>query len=308
MIRILSAAALLLSAFAAAPAQAQLGGTEATAVRDDFTPPQGEPVVLVFRPDVRVGAQTMGGMNEPNVEWTEAAKALIADAMRQEQAARGLRFAFVPEMEGAEGELVADYSALFKTVAESAFQYSLFPGSRLPTQKRRFDYTLGDEAAALRRLGGDYGLFFYTYDSYGSTGRKALQVLGLLAGVGMVPSGAHIGYAGLVDLRTGDLLWLNADVQMGGDVRTEEGARKRVAQLLEEFPISGTPGGTRNTGPVDVAGVPAAQQGGTVLVEVPPENPGQGETAAPATRVVLDEDGNVVVEGEPEADEDGTPE
>ena len=95
---------------------------------------------------------------------------------------------------------------------------------------------------------------------------------------------------------------------MGGDVRTEEGARKRVAQLLEEFPISGTPGGTRNTGPVDVAGVPAAQQGGTVLVEVPPENPGEGETAAPATRVVLDEDGNVVVEGEPEADEDGTPE
>ncbi len=34
----------------------------------------------------------------------------------------------------------------------------------------------------------------------------------------------HIGYAGLVDLKTGDVIWFNADPQMGGDVRTEEGA------------------------------------------------------------------------------------
>jgi hypothetical protein len=53
-----------------------------------------------------------------------------------------------------------------------------------------------------------------------------------------VKSGEHKGFAGLVDLRTGDLVWLNADLAMGGDVRTPEGAQKRVAQLLEDFPGS----------------------------------------------------------------------
>jgi hypothetical protein len=64
-----------------------------------------------------------------------------------------------------------------------------------------------------------------------------LQIVGLVAGVG-VTSGVHAGYAGLVDLKTGDLLWLNADFQMGGDVREAEGAHKRVRQLLEDFPGS----------------------------------------------------------------------
>jgi hypothetical protein len=57
----------------------------------------------------------------------------------------------------------------------------------------------------------------------------------LLGGV-WVTSGVHKGYAGLIDVKTGELVWLNADYQMGGDVRTPEGAVKRVGQLLEGFP------------------------------------------------------------------------
>lgn len=48
--------------------------------------------------------------------------------------------------------------------------------------------------------------------------------------------GVHKGFAGLVDLHTGDLVWLNADMQMGGDVRDADGAQKRVGQLLAGFP------------------------------------------------------------------------
>jgi hypothetical protein len=51
-----------------------------------------------------------------------------------------------------------------------------------------------------------------------------------------VVSGVHKGFAGLVDLRTGDLVWLNADMQMGGDVRTPDGSEKRVKELFEGFP------------------------------------------------------------------------
>ena len=235
-----AAMAAVLALGMAAPAHAQFGAGEATAVREDFVLPQGEVRILVFRPEIRVGAQTMGGMHEPNAEWTETAKGHIMAALEAEQAARGTSLVIVPELEGEQGELVADYTALFQTVAGEAFQHKLFPGNRLPSKRHDFDWTLGAETEQLRALGGDYGLFLVTNDSYGSTGRKVLQVLGAVAGVGLVPSGVHMGYAGLVDLRTGHLVWLNGDLQMGGDVRTAEGAQKRVAQLLEEFPLRAT--------------------------------------------------------------------
>jgi hypothetical protein len=232
-------AACALALGGAVPAQAQFGGTEATAVRDDFILPAGDVRILVFRPDVRVGSQTTGGMNEPNAEWTMTARANLIAALDRARAVAGSRVVLVTEQQGEAAALVADYTALFKAVADAAFSHKLFPGNRLPTKKGVFDWTLGEGAAQLKPLGGDFGLFFYTYDSYGSTGRKVAQALGLLLGGGLMPSGVHVGYAGLVDLNSGDLVWLNADVQMGGDPRTPEGADKRIAQLLEGFPLKG---------------------------------------------------------------------
>lgn len=263
-IRLALALSTVMAVAPLAPAHAQFGGGEATAVREGFKLPPGEVKILVFRPQVAVGEQTTGGMNEPSVEWTEAAKGHLITALRKEQAARGTSLVMVPELEGEQNRLVADYTALFRTVAEAAFQHKMFPGNRLPTKKKEFDWTLGREAAQLRSLGGDYGLFFFTHDSYGSTGRKIAQILGAVAGFGLMPSGVHVGYAGLVDLTTGDLVWLNADLQMGGDVRTPDGAEKRVAQLLEEFPV-------KATGPVIAAPVPTQKRAadGQATIELP---------------------------------------
>lgn len=250
----------------AAPAHAQFGGPEATAVRDDFVLPAGPVNILVFRPEVRVGAQTTGGMNEPDVEWTETARANIMAALEKEQRARGTNLVMLPELEGEEGKLVSDYTALFRTVAQAAFEHKMFPGNRLPSKRKEFDWTLGEDAARLKPLGGEYGLFLFTYDSYGSTGRKVLQILALGLGAGFVPSGVHIGYAGLVDLETGDLVWLNADTSMGGDPREAAGAEKRVAQLLEGFPLKGN-------GNVTVDPAPSADPTGSATIELP----GEGE-------------------------------
>lgn len=250
--------AVALLAASAAPVHAQFGGPEATAVRPGFVLPAGEARILVFRPDIAVGAQTTGGMNEPNAEWTRAARANLFAALDRAPAMHGNRVTIAPDLADQRGAALNDYTALFKTVAQAAFSHKMFPGNRLPTKKSDFDWTLGEGAAALKPLGGDYGLFFFTYDSYGSTGRKVAQVLGLLMGGGLIPSGVHIGYAGLVDLSTGDLVWLNADTSMGGDPRDAAGADKRMAQLLEDFPSKGT-----------------ATTTGTVKVDVPPEQPEQ---------------------------------
>ena len=259
--------AVSLTMAAAQPAHAQFGGLERTEVKEGYRIKAGEVNILVFRPNVRVGEQTMGGLHEPNVDWTEEAKANLIGALEEMHGASGLELIMVPDQEGEMGDVVEEYTALFGTVAGAVLQHKMTRGNRLPTKRDRFDWTLGEEAARLKELGGDYGLFLYTYDSYGSTGRKIIQGLALMLGGGLVPSGVHVGYAGLVDLDTGDLVWLNIDTSMGGDPRTAEGAQKRVRQLMEEFPEK-------------APDVPGEEPKGTVIV-LPfgetPEGEGEGE-------------------------------
>ncbi len=221
---------------------------ERTAVKAGFElSAQSGKIILVVRPSVRVGAQSTGGLFEPNGDWTDEARKNIEAALASRQQQLGNRVIAAPEAYGDDAQRVEEYAALFAAVSQSVINYQFFAGNRLPTKKRDnkagiFDWSLGSGIAALPGAkDADYALFIYNKDAYGSTGRKMLQVFALLGPGISIKSGEHAGYAGLVDLKTGDLLWLNADAEMGGDVRTAEGAVKRVSQLLEEFPGSSKP-------------------------------------------------------------------
>jgi hypothetical protein len=239
MIKQVIAGLFAAASLSAVPAKAQFIdiGTEKSAIKEGFALPKEGPVrVVVFRPDVQVGEQSTGGLNEPNADWTKEAREALNTALEKEMKARSGEMKLMPDLNGDDATVMSDYRNMFKALANAAITHKLFPGNRLPTKKEAFDWTMGSGAAKLGELGGgDYGLFFYTYDSYGSAGRKAAQAVGMILGFGMT-SGVHIGYAGLVDLKSGDLVWINADVKMGGDVRDAEGAAKRIAQLLEDFP------------------------------------------------------------------------
>jgi hypothetical protein len=218
---------------------------ERSATRQGFElAPYSNKKILIFRPSVRVGAQSTGGMFEPNADWTERAKTNIQASLESLQRQLGNEVVVAPEAYSEDEQSLQEHMALFAAISQAVIEYQFFAGNRLPTKKRDnkadiFDWSLG---AGVSDLPGakdaDYGLFIYNKDAYGSTGRKILQVMALLGPGISVKSGEHIGYAGLVDLRTGDLLWLNADGAMGGDVREAEGSEKRVRQLLEDFPGS----------------------------------------------------------------------
>lgn len=216
------------------PASAQ----EKTGSKPGFTLQPGTAKIVLMRPTVRVGEQSTGGLFEPNADWSTQSRENLAAAIRQVQGSLGNTVVDYVEPVGADTATISAYQSLFSVVAGSVIEFQFFPGNRLPIKKRKdaFEWTLGPEVAQLPGLeGADYALFVFTEDQFGSGGRKALQIVGLLAGVA-VTSGVHKGYAGLVDLKTGDLVWLNADLAMGGDVRTPEGAEKRVTQLFEGFP------------------------------------------------------------------------
>jgi hypothetical protein len=231
---IVRAAGLAALLIAAGAAHAQ----EKTGIKPGFTLPPGTARIVLMRPTIRVAAQSTGGMAEPNADWTHDARDNIAKAIRDVQSGLGNQVIDYDEGQSGEGPLTTEYAQLFGAVADSVIEYQFFAGNRLPTKKRKdsFEWTVGSDMGKLKSLtGADYALFINTDDQYGSTGRKMLQVVALMGGVA-VTSGVHVGHAGLIDLKTGELVWLNADRSMGGDVRTAEGAVKRVGQLLEGFP------------------------------------------------------------------------
>ncbi|WP_066548985.1 MULTISPECIES: hypothetical protein [unclassified Sphingomonas] len=223
----------------------QVHAQERSAVKQGFSlPEKSGKRILVFRPSVSVGAQSTGGVFEPNAEWTETAKRNIQTSLEQVQSKLGNTVIVAPEAYGEQAQYLQEHMALFAAVSQAVIEYQFFVGNRLPTKKREnkaevFDWSLGPGVAELPGAqDADYALFIYNKDAYGSTGRKVLQVLAALGPGIPVQSGEHIGYAALVDLKTGDLLWLNADAAMGGDVREVEGSQKRVRQLLEGLPGS----------------------------------------------------------------------
>lgn len=212
-----------------------------------FTPPQGDYRLLVMRPDVTVNSLTTGGLPEPRADWTEQARAHVTNALRAQQAERGgkvLVLAKRTELPGIGADEIADLERLHAAVGNSIALHK-YSGAALPTKRGKgLEYTLGEGAVSLgRRSGYDYALFLHAEDNIASTGRTALQVLGV-AGcfIGFcAPSGGsnQFAYASLVDLRTGEVVWFNV-LQTGsqlpgvkfGDIRTAEGASQMVERLL----------------------------------------------------------------------------
>jgi hypothetical protein len=217
----------------------------------EFTPPQGDYKLLVMRPDVSVGSVTTGGMVEPRADWTEQARGNFIAALRAQQAGRGGNVFIMDTrnaLAGINPDTVAELERLHYAVASSIALHR-YSGLYLPTKRNRgLDWTLGEEAVELgRRTGYDYALFLYAEDSFASTGRIGLQVLGI-AGcfVGFcapnIGGGGQFGYASLVDLRTGEVVWFNvsqASSQIAGikfgDIRTPEGAAQMVDRLLDRM-------------------------------------------------------------------------
>jgi len=212
-----------------------------------FTPPEGDYRLLVMRPDVTVNALTTGGMAQPRADWTDQARSNIIEALRVQQADRGGKVLVLSrrnELPGISADEVADLERLHYAVGQSIALHK-YSGASLPTKHGKgLDYTLGEEAVALgRRTGYDFALFVHAEDNIASTGRTALQVIGV-AGcfIGFcAPSGGsnQFAYASLVDLRTGEVVWFNV-LSTGsqlpgvtfGDIRKQEGAAQMVERLL----------------------------------------------------------------------------
>lgn len=208
-----------------------------------FTPRSATPRVLLMPADIELSELSAGGIAFPKAEWTEAAKGHVSQALDEFLKLRNatlVAYEAPPDL-SPEAHRQGQIIKLHGAVGNAVLAHKFNPASALPTTRDKFDYTLGE---GVRVLGGatgdpqgaDYALFVYIRDSYASGERVAVMIFGALLGVGL-PGGVQVGFASLVDLESGDIVWFNRLVSGVGDLRTAEPARKTIENLLSDFPL-----------------------------------------------------------------------
>lgn len=199
-----------------------------------FTALQKTAKVVVMPVDVELFSMSAGGVNEPKADWTAAAQGHIKAALQKNAQRLGLGSAMVDEREADE---FAEPMALHAAVAQSiALHHSAGGPWALPTKEGKLNWSFGEAFVGLgQKTGADYGLFVWVRDSYASAERKAAMVALALLGVG-ITGGMQQGYASLVELKTGRVIWFNRLVRGSGDLREADSATESVTALLDGFP------------------------------------------------------------------------
>lgn len=202
-------------------------------------PLRGRRIVLL-PPDVRCFELGVGGLATPRADWTEQARRNVTAALQRIVTSRGSELVPWPEQGLAASELEA--TERFRKLAVSVGK-SILLFSDLPTKRGGFDWSLGEAGRTLADVtGADLALHLWAEDSHASPGLVALNILSVAAAVAggpaVVRTGKQTGFAQLIDLRSGRVLWSNRMIDVGAeaDLREEAPAGKSIERLLAGCP------------------------------------------------------------------------
>jgi len=193
--------------------------------------------VAIMPTDIELFSISGGGVHEPKADWTEAASKYFRNALIEKKKALGLS---TVELAEKDADDAAEINSLHGAIARSIGQHHFGP-LKLPTKDGKLEWSMGESVQQIKRAtDADYALFSWIRDSYASDERKAAMVAMavLTLGRAALAGGAQIGYASLVDLNTGRVLWFNRLARPSGDLRESEKAAETLNVLLEHFPIA----------------------------------------------------------------------
>jgi hypothetical protein len=202
--------------------------------------------ILIVEPDIQLSLLDAGGVLEPRADWTETARGVFDKGIKDHFGKSGAEVVSSGEPTAREAQLMKLHNAVGIAILTHLYgpAGSNSAGAlELPNKGSALDWTLGPGTAEMRdHYGADYALFVFVRDSYSSAAKKALDVLTVIAGaalgVGVVPAGGvQVGFASLVDLRTGNIVWFNRAIDGMGDLREEAKDERATNQLLKDIPI-----------------------------------------------------------------------
>lgn len=197
--------------------------------------------LVIVPADMELFSVSGGGVLEPRADWTDAAQKHFRQALLARKDVVGGN-----SMELSERDLddLGQLNALHGAVADAVVAHHMLRLPALPTKNDALDWTFGEAVQPLReRTNADYALFFWVRDSYATAERKAamvgMMILGAAVGLAVIPAGGQqVGYASLVDLKTGRIVWFNHLARASGDLREAKTADETVEELLKTFPLA----------------------------------------------------------------------
>jgi hypothetical protein len=192
--------------------------------------------IVIMPTDIELFSISGGGVLEPKADWTEAASRHFKSAFVARKTTLGVDTTELAEKDADE---LAEVNHLHGAIARAIAVHHFGPGVlRLPTKADKLDWSLGEPVRAIKeKTGADYALFSWIRDSYASGERVATMIALAIFGIG-VPGGSQTGYASLVDLNTGQVVWFNRLMRASGDMREAEKAAETLNVLLNDFPAA----------------------------------------------------------------------
>lgn len=190
--------------------------------------------VAIMPTDIELFSISAGGVPEPKADWTEAASKHFKAALIAKKKSLG---ATTVELSEQDADAVAEVNTLHAAIARAVSLHHFGTSSfYLPTKAGKLDWSLGDTVRPIKeKSGADFALFSWIRDTYASGERVATMIVLALFGIG-VPGGSQVGYASLVDLNTGRIVWFNRLLRAGGDLREADKAVETLNTLLDNFP------------------------------------------------------------------------
>lgn len=191
--------------------------------------------IVIMPTDIELFSLSAGGIPEPKAEWTQTASKHFKAALLEKEKSLGLNAVEIVD----DGDItLAEVNALHGALANAIVTHHFFfPGLYLPTKEGKLDWSMGEAALVVKKKSGaDYALFSWVRDSYASAERKITMVLLAAAGIG-ITGGTQNGYASLIDLKTGQVVWFNRLGRSAGDLREEKSAKETIDALLLDFPV-----------------------------------------------------------------------
>lgn len=194
--------------------------------------PRGAKVVIMPT-DIELFSLSAGGVPEPKADWTEAASRHFKNALIEKKK-KALKLEVI-ELAEKDADEFEEINAIHGAVARTIAAHHLGP-MKLPTKDGKLEWSLGESTRTIKKAtGADYAFFTWVRDSYASGERVAAMIALAAFGVG-VGGGVQTGYASLVDLETGRVLWFNRLMRGSGDLREADKATETIDALLSGFP------------------------------------------------------------------------
>jgi len=197
--------------------------------------------VVLMPLDIELSELTAAGLKEPKADWTEAARANVTKALEGYLAKHNLQLGqYRRPGDARSANRDIQLEKLHATVGATILVHHYDQMNRLPTKAGKMDWTLG---LAARDMGtqqqAEFALFVFLRDSYATAGRKAAVVASSIIsiiGTPRVAGGERVGFASLVDLRNGSVVWFNVLYSDTGDMREPAPAAEVIDVLMDGFP------------------------------------------------------------------------